>query len=251
MLTKGKVYLVGAGPGDPDLITVKGLRLVREAEVLIYDRLVHPSILEQADPRAEKLYVGKKSDHHTVPQDEINAMMVREARKKKSVVRLKGGDPFVFGRGAEEVLYLVEQGIPWEVVPGVTSATAVPAYTGIPITHRECSSMVSIITGHETFTEGKPALRYDLIGPNDSTLVILMGMSNLRNITGELLRNGRPGTTPACIITRGTYAEQQVLTATLADLADKKDAAGLKPPGIVIIGDVVRLREKLLEPPPA
>jgi len=246
MLDKGKVYLVGAGPGDPDLITVKGLRMVREADVLIYDRLIHPSILEQARPEAQRLYVGKKSDHHTVPQDEINAMMVKEARKGKSVVRLKGGDPFVFGRGAEEVLYLVEQGIPWEVVPGVTSATAVPAYTGIPITHRECSSMVSIITGHEVFTEGKPSLRYDLIGPNDSTLVILMGMTNLKKITEELLRNGRPGATPACIITRGTYAEQQVLTGTLADLVEKKDAAGLKPPGIVVIGDVVRLRQKLV-----
>jgi len=246
MPTQGKVYLVGAGPGDPDLITVKGLRLVQQADVLIYDRLIHPRILEQARPDAQRLYVGKKSDHHTVPQDEINAMMVREARKQKSVVRLKGGDPFVFGRGAEEVLYLVEQGIPWEVVPGVTSATAVPAYTGIPITHRACSSMVSIITGHETFTEGKPTLRYDLIGPSDSTLVILMGMSNLKNITQELLTNGRPGDTPACIITRGTYAEQRILTGTLADLAAKKDAAGLKPPGIVIIGEVVRLREKLL-----
>jgi uroporphyrinogen III methyltransferase/synthase len=142
----------------------------------------------------------------------------------------------------------VEQGIPWEVVPGVTSATAVPAYTGIPITHRDCSSMVSIITGHEAFTEGKPSLRYDLIGPNDSTLVILMGMSNLKKITEELLRNGRSGTTPACIITRGTYAEQRVLTGTLKDLAEKKDAAGLKPPGIIVIGEVVRLREKLLPP---
>ncbi len=249
MPAKGMVYLVGAGPGDPDLITVKGLRLVREADVLIHDRLIHPRILEQARPEAERFYVGKESDHHTVPQDKINAMMVREARKGRNVVRLKGGDPFVFGRGAEEVLYLVEQGIPWEVVPGVTSATAVPAYTGIPITHREFSSMVSIITGHETFTEGKPNLRYDLIGPNDSTLVILMGMSNLQNITAELLRHGRPASTPACIITRGTYPEQRVLTGTLADLAEKKDAAGFKPPGIVVIGEVVRLRHRLLGMP--
>jgi uroporphyrin-III C-methyltransferase len=242
----GKVTLVGAGPGDPELITVKGLRLVQEADVLIYDRLAHPDILKQARPDAKRLYVGKESDHHTVPQDEINALMVAEARKGKKIVRLKGGDPFVFGRGAEEILYLVEEGIPWEIVPGVTSATAVPAYTGIPITHRDFSSMVSIITGHEAFTDGKPGLRYDLIAPNDSTLVILMGMSNLKKITGELLRHGRPGTTPACIITWGTYPNQQVLTGTLEDLAEKKDAAGLKPPGIVIIGEVVRLREKFL-----
>jgi len=241
----GKVTLVGAGPGDPELITVKGLRKVGEADVLIYDRLAHPDILKQARPDAECLYVGKESDHHTVPQDEINALMVTEAKKGKNIVRLKGGDPFVFGRGAEEILYLVEEGIPWEIVPGVTSATAVPAYTGIPITHREFSSMVSIITGHEAFTDGKPGLRYDLIAPNDSTLVILMGMSNLKKISGELLRHGRPGSTPACIITWGTYPNQEILTGTLEDLADKKDAAGLKPPGIIIIGEVVRLRETL------
>ena len=248
VLEKGKVYLVGAGPGDPDLITVKGLCLVQEADVVIYDRLAHPDILKKARKDAECFYVGKKSDHHTVPQDEINAMMVKEARKGKSIVRLKGGDPFVFGRGAEEVLYLIQQGIQWEVVPGVTSATAVPAYTGIPITHREFSSMVSIITGHEIFTEGKPNLRYDLIAPNDSTLVILMGMSNLEKISKELIRNGRPGKTPACITTWGTYPQQQVLTGTLEDLAEKKEAAGLKPPGIIIIGEVVRLREKFLRP---
>lgn len=245
-MKKGKVYLVGAGPGDPDLITVKGLQLVRKADVVIYDRLIHPKILEKIRPEAEKFYVGKKSDHHTLPQDKINSLMVKEAKKGKRVLRLKGGDPFVFGRGAEEVLYLVERGIPWEVVPGVTSATAVPAYASIPITHREFSSMVSIITGHETFSKERSRLRYDLIAPNDSTLVILMGMSHLKTIAEELLHHGRAGDTPACIITWGTYPQQQILSGTLADIAEKKEEAGLKPPGIIIIGEVVRLRETFL-----
>lgn len=245
-MQQGKVYLVGAGPGDPELITVKGLRLVRQADVVIYDRLVHPDILNQMRLEAERFYVGKECTHHTVPQDRINALMVLKAREGKSVVRLKGGDPFVFGRGAEEVLYLVENGIPWEVIPGVTSATAVPAYAGIPITHREFSSMASIITGHETFKKELTRVRYDLIGPTDSTLVILMGMTNLHAITRELLSAGRPASTPACIVTRGTYPEQQVLTGTLSDIAAIKDEAGLQPPGVVVIGEVVRLREKFL-----
>lgn len=243
---KGKVYLVGAGPGDPGLITLKGFRLLKMADVVIYDRLVHPEILSEIPLEAEKLYVGKQCDHHTLPQDEINALMARKAKEGKIVVRLKGGDPFVFGRGAEEVLYLVEEGIPWEVVPGVTSATAVPAYAGIPITHRQFSSMASIITGHETFSKDLSQLRFDLIAPNDSTLVILMGMTNLQKIVEELIRHGRPPATPACIITWGTYPEQKVLTGTLEDLVEKKDRAGLRPPGIIVIGEVVRLRERLL-----
>ena len=243
---KGKVYLVGAGPGDPGLITLKGFRLLQMADVVIYDRLVHPEILSEMPAEAEKFYVGKKCDHHTVPQDEINALMVEKAREGKIIVRLKGGDPFVFGRGAEEVLYLVEQGIEWEVVPGVTSATAVPAYAGIPITHREFSSMASIITGHETFSKDRTQLRYDLIAPNDSTLVILMGMTNLNTIVDELILHGRSPSTPTCIITWGTYPEQKVLSGTLGDIVDKKEEAGLKPPGIIVIGEVVRLREKLV-----
>lgn len=245
-LDKQKVYLVGAGPGDPELITLKGLRLLEQADVVIYDRLVHPDLLARVRPDAEKVYVGKKCDHHTVPQDEINALMTRKAQEGKRVVRLKGGDPFVFGRGAEEALYLVEHGVPWEVVPGVTSATAVPAYVGIPITHREFSSMASIITGHETFSKDRTCLRYDLIAPNDSTLVILMGMTNLKTIVEELVRHGRPAETPTCIITRGTYPQQRIVVGTLGDIEAKKEAAGLKPPGIIVIGDVVRLREKLL-----
>ncbi len=243
---KGKVYLVGAGPGDPGLITLKGFRLLQMADVVIYDRLVHPEVLSEIPQTAEKLYVGKKCDHHTLPQDEINALMVAKAREGKLVVRLKGGDPFVFGRGAEEVLYLVEAGIAWEVVPGVTSATAVPAYAGIPITHREFCSMASIITGHETFSKDRSQLRYDLIAPNDSTLVILMGVTNLGKIVEELILHGRPPATPACIITWGTYPEQQVLTGTLGDIVEKKEAAALNPPGIIVIGEVVRLRERLI-----
>ncbi len=243
---QGKVYLVGAGPGDPGLITLKGFRLLQTADVVIYDRLIHPEILSEIPPEAEKLYVGKECDHHTLPQDEINALMVRKAREGKRVVRLKGGDPFVFGRGAEEVLHLVKEGVEWEVIPGVTSATAVPAYAGIPITHREFSSMASIITGHETIYKDLTQLRYDLIAPNDSTLVILMGMTNLKKIVAELIRHGRPPATPICIITWGTYPKQKVLTATLEDIVEKKEAAGLNPPGIIVIGEVVRLRETLM-----
>ena len=242
----GKVYLVGAGPGDPGLITLKGFRLLKMADVVIYDRLIHPEILSEIPEPVEKFYVGKECDHHTLPQDEINALMVEKAREGKIVVRLKGGDPFVFGRGAEEVLYLAERGIPWEIVPGVTSATAVPAYAGIPITHRQFSSMASIITGHETFSKDLSPLRYDLIAPNDSTLVIMMGMTNLKKIVEELTRNGRPASTPACIITWGTYPEQKVLTGTLGNIVEKKEGGGLKPPGIIVIGEVVRLREKLI-----
>ncbi len=245
-MEKGKVYLVGAGPGDPGLITLKGIRLVREADVLIYDRLVHPDTLAEARADAEKCYVGKERDHHTVPQDAINALMVTKAREGKAVVRLKGGDPFVFGRGAEEILHLTEEGIPWEIVPGVTSATAVPAYAGIPITHRQFCSMASIITGHETFSKERTRLRYDLIAPNDSTLVILMGITNLGKIVRELIVHGREPTTPACIITWGTYPQQRVVTGVLADILEKKEEAGLKPPGIIVIGEVVRLRERLL-----
>jgi uroporphyrinogen III methyltransferase/synthase len=243
---KGKVYLVGAGPGDPGLITLKGFRLLKMADVVIYDRLVHPEILSEIPLETEKFYVGKKCDHHTVPQDEINALIVEKAREGKIIVRLKGGDPFVFGRGAEEILYLVEEGIDWEVVPGVTSATAVPAYAGIPITHREFSSMASIITGHETFSKDRTQLRYDLIAPNDSTLVILMGMTSLNTIVDELILHGRPASTPTCIITWGTYPEQKVISGTLGDILDKKEKAGMKPPGIIVIGEVVRLREKLV-----
>ena len=245
-MQRGKVYLVGAGPGDPELITVRGLRLVREADAVIYDRLIHPEILAQIRSDAERFYVGKECDHHTVPQDRINALMVQKARDGRTVVRLKGGDPFVFGRGAEEVLYLVEHGVAWEVVPGVTSATAVPAYAGIPITHREFSSMVSIITGHETFKKELSRVRYDLIGPTDSTLVILMGMTHLKAIAEELMAFGRLPSTPVCIITRGTYPEQRILTATLADIAVRTEAAGMKPPGVIVIGEVVRLRQKFL-----
>ena len=222
---KGKVYLVGAGPGDPGLITLKGFRLLKMADVVIYDRLVHPEILSEIPLETEKFYVGKKCDHHTVPQDEINALMVDKAREGKIIV---------------------EEGIEWEVVPGVTSATAVPAYAGIPITHREFSSMVSIITGHETFSKDRTQLRYDLIAPNDSTLVILMGMTSLNTIVDELILHGRPASTPTCIITWGTYPEQQVISGTLGDILDKKEKAGLNPPGIVVIGEVVRLREELV-----
>ncbi len=240
---QSKVYIVGAGPGDPGLITVKGLHYLQRADVLIYDRLVHPDLVAQAPPHAERIYVGKEQNYHTIPQENINELMVQRARQHKTVVRLKGGDPFVFGRGAEEVLYLLRHGIACEVVPGVSSATAVPAYAGIPITHREYSSMVSIITGHETFTKHRPPLRYDLIAPSDSTLVILMGMTNIEQLTNELIHHGRSPRTPACVITWGTYPEQQVVTSTLEDIAHRVLDEKMSPPGVIVIGEVVRFRE--------
>jgi uroporphyrinogen III methyltransferase / synthase len=243
---KGKVYIVGAGPGDPGLITVRGLRYVQHAEVLMYDRLIHPDLIEEAPKDAEKIYVGKEHSHHTLAQEDINALMVAKAREKKIVVRLKGGDPFIFGRGAEEALHLLDHGISCEVVPGVSSATAVPAYAGIPITHREYCSMVSIITGHETFTKNRSRLRYELIAPNDSTLVILMGMTNLKNLTEQLIKYGRSPTTPVCIISWGTYPQQQTVTGTLADIAGKNEKARLPPPGVMVIGEVVRFQEQFL-----
>jgi uroporphyrin-III C-methyltransferase len=242
-----KVYIVGAGPGDPGLITVKGLRCVQAADVLVYDRLVHPDLLAEAPPSAERIYVGKEQNHHSVPQEGINALMVEKAMAGKTVVRLKGGDPFVFGRGAEEVLYLLEHGVACEVVPGVSSATAVPAYAGIPITHREYSSMVSIITGHETFYKTRPPLRFDLIAPNDSTLVILMGMTNIERLTEELVRHGRPAHTPACVISWGTYPQQHIVTGSLADIASRVSREKVSPPGVIVIGEVVRFRETFLK----
>lgn len=245
-MNNGKVYIVGAGPGDPGLITVKGLRCVQQAEVLIYDRLVHPDILGEAPHFAQKVYVGKEQSHHTVPQEQINALMAEKARAGRVVVRLKGGDPFVFGRGAEEVVYLLCRGVACEVIPGVSSATAVPAYAGIPITHRKFSSMVSIIAGHETSHADRPSLRYDLIARTESTLVILMGMTNLVNLAHQLIKYGRSPETPVCVISWGTYPQQQTLVGTLGDITKKAQETPLPPPGVIVIGEVVRFRESFL-----
>ncbi len=241
----GKVYLVGAGPGDFKLITLKGMECIYGADVVIYDNLVNPELLSFARKGAELIYVGKEAAHHEVPQPDINTLLVDKARESNIVVRLKGGDPFIFGRGGEEAEHLAEHGIDFEIVPGVTSAVSVPAYAGIPLTHRDYASTVAFITGHEDEKKKESTIKWHELATGPDTLVFLMGMKNLKLIKDRLLKEGKKGDTPACVITSGTRPEQKVVTATL----DKIDAAvkkeGIKPPGIIVVGNVVKLREKL------
>ena len=239
----GRVYLVGAGPGDPGLLTVKGMECIRKADVIVYDRLVHPSILACARHDAELIYVGKASSAHTMKQEDINQLLVDKAKEGKTVARLKGGDPFVFGRGGEEAEILVEQGVEWEEVPGVTSAIAAPAYAGIPVTHRDCCSALGIITGHEKGEESR--IKWDRIATGLDTLVFLMGVENLPNIVSQLTANGRDPSTPVALVRWGTRAEQETLVGTLEDIVEKVQSTGFKSPAVTVVGDVVSLREKL------
>lgn len=238
----GKVYLVGAGPGDPELITVKGMRCLQAADVVVYDRLVAPALLEYAPHTAELIYVGKEPKRHRLSQEAINRLLVQLARTGKQVVRLKGGDPFVFGRGGEEALALVESGISFEVVPGISSAIAVPAYAGIPVTHRHLAQSFTVVSGH-TADEDDPfgADWADL--PTTGTLVILMGVQYLPQITAHLLANGRSPQTPAATIHRGTTPHQQIVVGTLATIAER--ARNVQPPAITVIGEVVALQQCL------
>ena len=244
-MSKAKVYLVGAGPGDPKLISVKGQECIAKADCLVYDRLVDKRLLAHARPDAEMFYVGKASSKHTLGQEEINALLVAKAREGKTVVRLKGGDPFVFGRGGEEALELAEAGIPFEVVPGITSAVAVPAYAGIPVTHRGIAASFAVITGHEDPGKYESSLRWDKLAEGADTLVFLMGVENLPHITAKLIGHGRAPSTPAAVIRWGTRAEQEVLVTTLDRAAADVSARGLKPPAIFLVGEVVNLRQKL------
>ena len=239
------VFLVGAGPGDPDLITVRGRRCLEQAEVVLYDRLVDPVLLSHAPASAEMIYVGKRSAQHTVPQDGINALLVEHALAGKRVVRLKGGDPFVFGRGGEEALALRAAGVPYEVVPGISSGVAVPAYAGIPVTHRGLTSHVTFVTGHEDPTKEEAQIDWDKLASDVGTLVIFMGVKNLPKMVDELTRRGRPIDTPIALIRYGTVPQQRTVTGTLANIVEKVAAAKLRPPAITIVGDVVTLREKL------
>jgi len=242
---KGKVYLVGAGPGDPELLTLKGRRLLGEAEVVIYDFLAHPSLLKFISPTAETIYVGKKGGDHTLPQEGINQLIIDRAQAGKNVVRLKGGDPFIFGRGGEEAEELVTAGIPFEVVPGITSAIAVPAYAGIPLTHRRYNSSVAFITGHEDPHKDQTGLAWEKLATGVETLVFLMGYKNLPRIVERLIQNGRAPQTPAALIRWGTTPQQVTVTGTLADIVRLAEAAGLGPPAILVVGSVVELREHL------
>jgi uroporphyrinogen III methyltransferase/synthase len=244
-LKVGKVYLVGAGPGDPGLLTVKGLDCLRRADVVIYDRLIDESILHEARPDAEKIYVGKASSHHTLEQETINHLLIQKAREGKVVVRLKGGDPFVLGRGGEEAEALAENHIPFEVVPGVSSAVAVPAYAGIPVTHREVASSFTVVTGHKASDRGEPNIAWDKLATGTDTLVILMGIGNLAYVVDQLIKNNKPPSTPAAVITHGTTGRQRCVTGTLQDIVAKVKSEDLKPPSVVVVGDVVHLRKHL------
>lgn len=245
MRKKGFVYLVGAGPGDPGLFTLKGARILKEAQVVVYDRLVSDRILAMANPEAEFIYVGKASSQHAMPQEKINELLVQKASEGKVVVRLKGGDPFLFGRGGEEALYIKEHGFDFEVVPGITSAVAVPAYAGIPVTHRDATSTLAIITGHEKPGKEESSIKWEHIATGAGTLVFLMGVENLEFICKNLMANGRNPETPVALIRWGTWPGQEVLTGTLSDIAEKVRQNGFKPPAVIVVGEVVNLREKL------
>ncbi|GAW93603.1 uroporphyrinogen-III C-methyltransferase [Calderihabitans maritimus] len=241
----GKVYLVGAGPGDPKLITLKGMECIRKADVIVYDRLINQRLLNYARPDAELIYAGKSPESHTLKQKEINQVLVEKARENKVVVRLKGGDPFLFGRGGEEAVALREAGIPYEVVPGITSAIAVPAYAGIPVTHRNYTSSFAVITGNEDPLKGEGTIAWDKIATGAGTLVFLMGMRNLPHIVEQLVENGLAPDTPIALIQWGTRPEQRTVIGTLADIVDKSREAGLKHPVTIVVGKVAGLREQL------
>ncbi len=239
----GKVYIVGAGPGDPELITVKGLRALQKADVVVYDRLVNQQLLNEASPLAELIYVGKGPDIPSAKQAEIEFILICKAREGKMVVRLKGGDPFVFGRGGEECQSLRENGIPYEVVPGISSALAVPAYAGIPVTHRTLATSFTVVTGH---TAGEDDCDIDWYAlPKAGTLVILMGVAHLPQITQCLMKNGRSAHTPAAIIQQGTTAEQKVVTGTLATIADIAQREKIRPPAITVVGEAAALAQEI------
>lgn len=235
----GRVYLVGAGPGDPGLITVRGLDLLRQADVILYDHLAPVSLLDYARPDAERIYVGKKRADHHLSQDETNALLVEKARSGEVVVRLKGGDPFIFGRGGEECEALHAAGIAFEVVPGVSSATGAAAYAGIPLTHRSRTSAISFVTGHEV-----DAIDWAKVGQTE-TLVIFMGLTTFGDIAKQLIAGGRDPGTPAAAIRWGTRPDQQTLIGTVANLAERIAEVKLKPPALIIVGEVVALREDL------
>jgi uroporphyrinogen III methyltransferase/synthase len=240
-----KVYLVGAGPGDPGLITIKGKECIETADVIIYDYLASPALLKFAQKSAELIYVGKKGGDHTLSQDQINDLIVAKAEPGKTVTRLKGGDPFIFGRGGEEAEILLEKGISFEIVPGVTSAIAAPAYAGIPLTHREYTSTVAFITGHEDPKKEESSIDWPSLAKGIGTLVFFMGVKNLPDLVKQLTAHGKPLNTPAALIRWGTTPRQVTVSGTLENIAARVKAAGLKAPAIIVIGEVVALRKTL------
>jgi uroporphyrinogen III methyltransferase / synthase len=241
----GIVYLVGAGPGDPGLMTRRSLELIEQADAILYDRLIPEGALAGAREDADLRYVGKEPGGHSMEQEEINALLVQLGREGKRVVRLKGGDSFVFGRGGEEAQALAAAGVPFEVVPGVTAGVAAPAYAGIPVTHRDDASAVAFVTGHEDPKKPESALDYAALAAFPGTLVLYMGVKHLGTIAERLIAKGRPADQPVAVVERGTHAEQRAVTATLGTIAERVASEGIKAPAITLIGDVARLRDEL------
>ena len=242
-MNKGIVYLVGAGPGDPGLLTLKGLEYIQSCEVLVYDFLANPFLINLAPDNAEIIYVGKSGKDHTMKQNEINNILVEKGKAGKRVVRLKGGDPFVFGRGGEEALYLKENGVSFEIVPGITAAVAAPAYAGIPVTHRNCNTTVTFVTGSEDPTKEESKINWEALAKLDGTLCFYMGVGNLQKITDKLMECGLSSETPAAIIRWGTHPEQETVIGTLGNISEV--GSEVKPPAIIMFGVVINLREHL------
>ena len=244
-MAKGMVYLIGAGPGAPGLITLKAIECIKEADVVVYDYLANKRFLEYASKRAEIIYVGKQGGAHTLPQDEINKLIIKKAQKGKIIARLKGGDPFIFGRGGEEAEEIIQAGIDYEVVPGVTAGVAAAAYAGIPLTHRDFTTTVAFITGHEDPTKEDSNIYWDKISTGIGTLVFYMGIGNLEPNMKKLMENGRSPDTPVALIRWGTTSNQETIIGTIKDIAEKAKQANFKAPAITVVGGVVSLRDKL------
>ena len=238
----GKVYLTGAGPGDIELLTLKALKVIKKADVIVYDRLANPDILKEAKDGCEFIYVGKEDGKHTLPQEQINELLYKLALKYENVVRLKGGDPLVFGRGGEEALYLKEKGIKFEFIPGITSAIAVPEYAGIPVTHRGLTVSFRVVTGHESPYKERSQIPWQNF-KTDDTIVFLMGLHNLDKITKKLIEIGKPKDYPIAVISKGTTKEEKTVIGTLEDIYQK--AKDLPTPALIVVGEVVRLHDKL------
>ncbi len=239
----GRVYLVGAGPGDPDLLTLRAVKLLKEADVLVYDNLVSDGVLAFAPPQAERIYAGKRRNEHTMRQEEINQLLVRLAQEGKMVIRLKGGDPFIFGRGGEEMIELAAHGVAFEVVPGITAASGVACYAGVPLTHRDHAQTCLFVTGH--LKDGTADLDWDALVRAHQTVVIYMGLNALPDICKQLIAHGAPDSRPIALVQNGTLGSQKILTGTLADLPTRAAQSKFTSPSLIIVGDVVNLQPAL------